>query len=128
MTIRPAQGLDRASVLSYRGAIVSELINLEWHGPLTFGSFPESKEEVSKLKLSAVYIFFRCYEGFKGKTLVYVGKTQNFVERLAGTTASFLVASTEPCTVRMVRYSEMEAYLYTSNLFKEILIKHFAMR
>ena len=67
---------------------MSDSICLEWRGPLKIGNLPESKNAVSDLSFCAVYIFFRCYEG--GKTLVYVGKTQNFANRLAQHYGDFL--------------------------------------
>jgi hypothetical protein len=81
---------DQENIASHTGDIVSEPLKLEWRGPLTFGNLPESKEAVADLRRCVVYIFFRCYDGFRGKTLVYVGKSENFVERLATHYSDFL--------------------------------------
>ena len=67
-----------------------ETVKLEWRGPLALGSLPITKSDVDELRSPAVYIFFRCYEGFEGKTLLYVGKTQNFSKRLAMHYSDFL--------------------------------------
>ena len=61
---------------------------LKWRGPLKIGNLPGSKEDIANLSVCAVYIFFRCYCG--GKTLVYVGKTKNFANRLAQHYGDFL--------------------------------------
>lgn len=67
-----------------------ETVRLEWRGPLAIGNLPETREAVHDLKVPAIYIFFRCYRELKGKTLVYVGKTENLSRRLAMHYSDFL--------------------------------------
>jgi hypothetical protein len=67
---------------------MGEPVILKWRGPLKIGNLPDSKEAIDDLKFHAVYIYLRCYQG--GKTLVYVGKTRNFANRLAEHYGAFL--------------------------------------
>lgn len=67
---------------------MGEPVSLKWHGPLKMGNLPDTKEAIRDLSFSAVYIFFRCYQG--GRTLVYIGKTGNLIDRLARHYGDFL--------------------------------------
>jgi len=67
---------------------MDEPIILKWRGPLKIGSLPESDTTIAALRVAAVYIFFRCYEG--GTTLLYVGTAKNFTNRLATHYGDFL--------------------------------------
>jgi hypothetical protein len=69
---------------------MADVIRLEWHGPLRLGNLPESREEINALKFSAVYLYFRCYDGFQGKTPFNVGKSKNFARRLGKHFGDFL--------------------------------------
>jgi hypothetical protein len=54
---------------------------LNWRGPFKMGSLPDTKTAIASLRIPVIYLFFRCYEG--DATLVYVGQTTNFSDRLA---------------------------------------------
>ncbi len=59
---------------------MSDAVRLSWHGPLMLGNFPETEEELARLRYAGVYVFFRYYTQHP---LVYVGKSENLAERFS---------------------------------------------
>jgi hypothetical protein len=92
MTEATATIAEHRAILAAGGlGMLEDAIELQWRGPLRWGSLPRSNPEVSDLKIAAVYIFFRYY--VDGTMLVYVGKAEKsnpLINRIATWYSDFI--------------------------------------